>query len=93
MSGAPSPETSPGNPRGPDFLRAASDAEFRAGLRAWLERELPAQAAGRGPAARNAVEFRLAWETHCCRAGLSGLNWPGDEGGACTLAFAPGGLS
>lgn len=72
---------SPQATRGPDFLRAASDAGFRAGLREWLDRELPAQAAGRGPAALNAVEFRLAWETHTCRAGLSGLGWPREAGG------------
>lgn len=73
--------------RGPDFLRAPSDAEFRSGLRDWLARELPALAGDRGPAARNAVDFRLAWEDHCCRAGLSGLGWPVAEGGhALSLA-------
>ncbi len=67
--------------RGPDFLRAASDAEFRIGLCEWLARELPALAAGRGPAAMNSIEFRLAWENHICKAGLSGLGWPREVGG------------
>lgn len=72
---------SPQAVRGPDFLRAATDAGFRSGMREWLARELPALAAGRGPAALNAVEFRLAWENHTCSAGLSGLGWPREVGG------------
>ncbi|WP_417587312.1 acyl-CoA dehydrogenase family protein [Pararhodobacter oceanensis] len=73
--------------RGPAFLRADSDAGFRAGLKSWLAAELPALAGVRGPAEANSIAFRLAWESHCCRAGLSGLGWPLAEGGhALSLA-------
>lgn len=67
--------------RGPAFLLVQEDADFRAGLREWLARELPLRAAGRGPAGRNALEFRRAWEDHICQTGLSGLGWPRAVGG------------
>jgi alkylation response protein AidB-like acyl-CoA dehydrogenase len=68
--------------RGPAFLRAGTNEEFRTGLREWLARELPAVAGDRlGTASLHDLQFRRAWEDHICRSGMAGLGWPHAIGG------------
>ncbi len=58
------------------------DEQFRLGVRAWLADALPAVAGTpkwRGRILERA--FRLAFETHLCQAGFSGLGWPREHGG------------
>jgi alkylation response protein AidB-like acyl-CoA dehydrogenase len=73
--------------RGPEWLRAPTEEAFREGLSVWLACELPALAGERlHGAALHAMDFRLEWESHMCRSGLSGFGWPLETGGhALTL--------
>lgn len=65
-----------------DLSFSAEDERFRAEVRDWLARELPAfgypdidQRRRRDP------ELRRAWEDHMCRHGWSGISWPAEFGG------------
>jgi hypothetical protein len=65
-----------------DLRYSASDEAFRAELRAWLEREVPAH--GRPPpshdwAARRA--FDTGWQRKLQGAGYAGIHWPKQYGG------------
>lgn len=58
------------------------DEQFRLEIRAWFQAEFPAfRARWDGPADASDHAFRLAWETHICEQGWSGLDWPERFGG------------
>ena len=65
-----------------DLRYSESDEQFRAELRAWLEREVPAHGE---PPATNDWPARRAWDTAWQRklydAGYAGINWPREYGG------------
>jgi alkylation response protein AidB-like acyl-CoA dehydrogenase len=65
-----------------EIIDRCTDEDFRAGVRRWLARELPAFA-GRDDWARLTIDrdFRLGFETRVCTAGWSGLGWPSYCGG------------
>jgi len=59
------------------------DSAFRAGVRAWLNENLPSSLVGAGgPGAEHElVEERIAWERKLGAAGWIGIGWPVADGG------------
>ncbi|MBA3249336.1 MAG: acyl-CoA dehydrogenase family protein, partial [Geodermatophilaceae bacterium] len=65
-----------------DFRDTPEEAEFRAGLRAFLARELPADWSARRPhVGHHPFEQRRAWSRALFDAGYAGLTWPKEYGG------------
>jgi alkylation response protein AidB-like acyl-CoA dehydrogenase len=65
-----------------DLRDTPAEAEFRAGLRAWIEANLPDDQRGAGIGARRFEEFGRAWSRKLFDAGYAGLTWPKEYGGA-----------
>ena len=65
-----------------DLTGSAADEQFRAGLRAWLEAEVPRQGPppppGDWPARR---AYDTGWQRKLHDAGYAGLHWPAEFGG------------
>jgi alkylation response protein AidB-like acyl-CoA dehydrogenase len=65
-----------------DLRDTPEEAAFRAGLRAWLEENLPDELQGhRGGAARFDGPEMRAWSRALYDAGYAGLTWPEEYGG------------
>jgi alkylation response protein AidB-like acyl-CoA dehydrogenase len=65
-----------------DLRDTPDEAEFRAGLRAWIDENLPAeQRGGRGGAQRFEDPFLREWSRKLYEAGYAGLTWPKEYGG------------
>jgi alkylation response protein AidB-like acyl-CoA dehydrogenase len=65
-----------------DFRDTPQEAEFRAGLRAWLQANLPEGWAERPPqGGRGDFDFLRAWGKRMYEAGYVGLTWPAEYGG------------
>jgi alkylation response protein AidB-like acyl-CoA dehydrogenase len=65
-----------------DLRYSREDESFRAGIRAWLEKQVPAHGPPPPPddwPARRAYD--TAWQRKLCDAGLAGLAWPSEFGG------------
>ena len=65
-----------------DLRYSREDEAFRAELRTWLEKEVPAHGPPPAPddwPARRAYD--TAWQRKLCDAGLAGLAWPSEFGG------------
>jgi alkylation response protein AidB-like acyl-CoA dehydrogenase len=65
-----------------DLRYSREDERFRAGIRSWLEKEVPAHGAPPAPddwPARRAYD--TAWQRKLHDAGLAGVAWPSDFGG------------
>jgi alkylation response protein AidB-like acyl-CoA dehydrogenase len=66
-----------------DLRDTPAEAEFRAGLRAWLQENLPAERRGmRGGSQRFDDAFGREWSRKLYEAGYAGLTWPTEYGGA-----------
>jgi alkylation response protein AidB-like acyl-CoA dehydrogenase len=65
-----------------DLRDTPDEAEFRAGLRSWVDENLPAeQRGGRGGAQRFEDPFLREWSRKLYEAGYAGLTWPKEYGG------------
>jgi alkylation response protein AidB-like acyl-CoA dehydrogenase len=65
-----------------DLRDTPDEAEFRAGLRAWIDENLPAEnRGGRGGAQRFEDPFLREWSRKQYEAGYAGLTWPKEYGG------------
>jgi alkylation response protein AidB-like acyl-CoA dehydrogenase len=65
-----------------DLRDTPDEAEFRAGLRAWIDENLPAERrGGRGGAQRFEDPFLREWSRKLYEAGYAGLTWPKEYGG------------
>ena len=65
-----------------DLRYSKADEEFRAELRAWLEKEVPAH--GSPPAISDWAKRRsydTGWQRKLYEAGYAGINWPAEYGG------------
>jgi alkylation response protein AidB-like acyl-CoA dehydrogenase len=66
-----------------DLRDTPAEAEFRAGLRTWLDENLPPERRGmRGGAQRFDDSFGREWSRKLYEAGYAGLTWPKEYGGA-----------
>jgi alkylation response protein AidB-like acyl-CoA dehydrogenase len=66
-----------------DLRDTPEEAQFRSGLRAWLEANLPEDKKGsRGGAQRFDDPFMRGWSRKLYEAGYAGLTWPKEYGGA-----------
>src|SRR5258707_4991232 len=66
-----------------DLRHTPEEAAFRAGLRTWLDDNLPEERRGwRGGEQRFGDEFGRAWSRKLFEAGYGGLTWPKEYGGA-----------
>ena len=66
-----------------DLRDTPEEAEFRSGLRAWLDANLPEDKRGsRGGAQRFDDPFMREWSRKLYEAGYAGLTWPKEYGGA-----------
>ena len=66
-----------------DLRDTPEEAEFRAGLRAWIAENLPEdKRGGRGGAQRFDDPFMREWSGKLYEAGYAGLTWPKEYGGA-----------
>jgi len=66
-----------------DLRDTPQEAEFRSGLRAWVEANLPEdKRSGRGGAQRFDDPFMREWSRTLYEAGYVGLTWPKEYGGA-----------
>src|SRR5215469_792996 len=66
-----------------DLRDTPEEAEFRSGLRAWVEANLPEdKRGGRGGAQRFDDPFMREWSRTLYQAGYVGLTWPKEYGGA-----------
>ncbi|HET7572703.1 MAG TPA: acyl-CoA dehydrogenase family protein, partial [Gaiellaceae bacterium] len=66
-----------------DLRDTPEEAEFRAGLRAWIDANLPEdKKGGRGGAQRFDDPFVREWSRKLYEAGYAGLTWPKEYGGA-----------
>jgi len=66
-----------------DLRDTPEEAAFRAGLRAWLETNLPEERrGGRGGAQRFDDSFGREWSRLLYEGGYAGLTWPKEYGGA-----------
>jgi alkylation response protein AidB-like acyl-CoA dehydrogenase len=65
-----------------DLRDTPEEAEFRAGLRSWIDENLPAEKrGGRGGAQRFEDPFLREWSRLLYEAGYAGLTWPREYGG------------
>jgi alkylation response protein AidB-like acyl-CoA dehydrogenase len=65
-----------------DLRDTPDEAEFRAGVRAWIEENLPPEKRGsRGGAQRFDDPFMREWSRKLYEAGYIGLTWPKEYGG------------
>ncbi len=65
-----------------DLRDTPDEAEFRAGLRAWIDENLPAEnRGGRRGAQRFEDPFLREWSRKQYEAGYAGLTWPKEYGG------------
>jgi alkylation response protein AidB-like acyl-CoA dehydrogenase len=65
-----------------DLHDTPEEAEFRAGVRAWIEENLPPEKRGsRGGAQRFDDPFMREWSRKLYEAGYAGLTWPKQYGG------------
>jgi alkylation response protein AidB-like acyl-CoA dehydrogenase len=65
-----------------DLRDTPEEAEFRAGLRAWIDENLPAdKRGGRGGAQRFDDPFMREWSRKLYEGGYIGLTWPKEYGG------------
>jgi alkylation response protein AidB-like acyl-CoA dehydrogenase len=65
-----------------DLRDTPDEAEFRAGLHAWIDENLPAEKrGGRGGAQRFEDPFLREWSRKLYDAGYAGLTWPKEYGG------------
>jgi alkylation response protein AidB-like acyl-CoA dehydrogenase len=65
-----------------DLRDTPDEAEFRAGLRAWIDENLPEEKrGGRGGAQRFEDPFLREWSRKLYEAGYAGLTWPKEYGG------------
>jgi alkylation response protein AidB-like acyl-CoA dehydrogenase len=65
-----------------DFRDTPEEAEFRAGLRAWLRENLPPDWTERDPhVGRHDLQFAREWTRRLYEAGYVGLTWPKEYGG------------
>jgi alkylation response protein AidB-like acyl-CoA dehydrogenase len=65
-----------------DLRDTPEEAEFRAGVRAWIEENLPpAKRGSRGGAQRFDDPFMREWSRKLYEAGYIGLTWPKEYGG------------
>jgi alkylation response protein AidB-like acyl-CoA dehydrogenase len=66
-----------------DLRDTPAEAEFRAGLRAWIEANLPEdKRGGRGGGQRFEDPFVREWSRRLHEGGYAGLTWPEEYGGA-----------
>ncbi len=65
-----------------DLRDSADEAAFRAGLRSWIEANLPPEQRGGRGGARRFEEFGREWSRKLYEAGYAGLTWPKEYGGA-----------
>jgi alkylation response protein AidB-like acyl-CoA dehydrogenase len=66
-----------------DLRDTPEEAQFRSGLRAWLDASLPEEKRGsRGGAQRFDDPFMREWSRKLYEAGYAGLTWPEEYGGA-----------
>jgi alkylation response protein AidB-like acyl-CoA dehydrogenase len=66
-----------------DLRDTPEEANFREGLRAWVEAKLPAdKRGGRGGAQRFDDPFVREWSRRLYEGGYAGLTWPKEYGGA-----------
>jgi alkylation response protein AidB-like acyl-CoA dehydrogenase len=66
-----------------DLRDTPEEAQFRAGLRAWVDANLPEdKRGGRGGAQRFDDPFMREWSRTLYAAGYAGLTWPKEYGGA-----------
>ncbi len=66
-----------------DLRDTPDEAEFRSGLRAWIDANLPEDKRGsRGGAQRFDDPFMREWSRKLYEAGYAGLTWPKEFGGA-----------
>ncbi|MFL6139946.1 MAG: acyl-CoA dehydrogenase family protein [Frankiaceae bacterium] len=66
-----------------DFRDSPDEAAFRAGLRRWLQDNLPAGWTGGAPVVGRWDEQRSReWSRQLAEAGYAGLTWPAEYGGA-----------
>jgi alkylation response protein AidB-like acyl-CoA dehydrogenase len=65
-----------------DLRDTPEEAEFRAGVRTWIEENLPPEKRGsRGGAQRFDDPFMREWSRKLYEAGYAGLTWPKEYGG------------
>jgi len=64
-----------------DLRDTPAEAEFRAGLRAWLAANLTGELQGLRGGARRFEEFGREWSRKLYDAGYIGLTWPEEHGG------------
>jgi alkylation response protein AidB-like acyl-CoA dehydrogenase len=65
-----------------DLRDTPEEAQFRSGLRAWIEQNLPDdKRGGRGGAQRFEDPFLREWSRKLYEAGYAGLTWPQEYGG------------
>ena len=65
-----------------DFRDTPEEAEFRTGLRSWIEANLPEGWSERGPVrGRMDEDVSRQWSKKLYEAGYSGLTWPKEYGG------------
>jgi alkylation response protein AidB-like acyl-CoA dehydrogenase len=65
-----------------DLRDSRDEAQFRSGLRAWIEANLPEEQRGGRGGARRFEEFGREWSRKLHDAGYAGLTWPKEYGGA-----------
>jgi alkylation response protein AidB-like acyl-CoA dehydrogenase len=65
-----------------DLRDTPDEAEFRAGLRSWIEANLPEEERGGRGGARRFEQFGREWSRRLNEAGYAGLTWPKEYGGA-----------
>lgn len=65
-----------------DLRDTPDEAAFRAGLRSWIDANLPAERRGGRGGARRFEEFGREWSRRLFEAGYAGLTWPEEYGGA-----------
>jgi alkylation response protein AidB-like acyl-CoA dehydrogenase len=65
-----------------DLRDTPDEAEFRGGLRSWIEANLPERERGGRGGARRFEEFGREWSRKLYDAGYAGLTWPKEYGGA-----------
>lgn len=65
-----------------DLSDSPQEAEFRAGLRAWIADNLPQGWAERRRRGRDDTELLRDWSRSLFEAGYAGLTWPKEYGGA-----------
>ena len=64
-----------------DLRDTPAEAEFRAGLRAWIAANLTGELQGLRGGARRFEEFGREWSRMQYEAGYAGLTWPKEHGG------------